>query len=43
MGVNLPPIDELDAALRPTTMIHQLGEDVVFDCAFEAAPGLEAV
>lgn len=43
MGVNLPPIDELDAALRPTTLIHQLGEDVVFDCAFETTPGLEAV
>ena len=43
MGVNLPPIDELDAALRPTTLIHQLGEDVVFDCAFEATPGLEIV
>jgi riboflavin biosynthesis pyrimidine reductase len=40
MGVNLPPIDELDAALRPTTLIHRLGEDVVFDCAFEATPGL---
>jgi riboflavin-specific deaminase-like protein len=43
MGVNLPPIDELDAALRPATLIHQLGEDVVFDCAFEATPGLETV
>jgi riboflavin-specific deaminase-like protein len=43
MGVNLPPIDELDAALRPMTMTHQLGEDVVFDCAFEATPGLEGV
>ena len=43
MGINLPPIDELDAALRPTTMTHQLGEDVVFDCAFETAPGLEGV
>jgi riboflavin-specific deaminase-like protein len=43
MGVNLPPIDELEAALRPTTLIHQLGEDVVFDCAFEATPGLEGV
>jgi diaminohydroxyphosphoribosylaminopyrimidine deaminase/5-amino-6-(5-phosphoribosylamino)uracil reductase len=40
MGVNLPPIDELDAALRPTTMSHRLGEDVVFDCAFETTPGL---
>jgi riboflavin-specific deaminase-like protein len=43
MGVNLPPIDELDAALRPVTMTHQLGEDVVFDCAFETTPGLKAV
>lgn len=43
MGVNLPPIDELDAALRPRTLIHQLGEDVVFDCAFETTPGLEVV
>lgn len=43
MGLTLPPIDELDAALRPTTMIHQLGEDVVFDCAFETTPGLETV
>ena len=43
MGVNLPPIDELDAALRPVTVTHQLGEDVVFDCAFETTPGLEAV
>ena len=43
MGVNLPSIDELDAALRPTTLIHQLGEDVVFDCAFETTSGLEAV
>ena len=43
MGVNLPPIDELDAALRPVTMTHQLGDDVVFDCAFETTPGLELV
>jgi riboflavin-specific deaminase-like protein len=43
MGVNLPPIDELDAALRPVTMTHQLGDDVVFDCAFETTPGLEGV
>jgi riboflavin biosynthesis pyrimidine reductase len=37
VGINLPPIDELDGALRPSTMTHQLGEDVVFDCDFEAA------
>jgi len=43
VGIELPPIDELDAALRPTTMTHQLGEDVVFDCAFAATPGLEPV
>lgn len=43
MGVNLPPIDELDAALRPATVTHQLGEDVVFDCVFERTPGLDRV
>ena len=37
VGINLPPIDELDGALRPRTVTHQLGEDVVFDCDFEAA------
>jgi riboflavin-specific deaminase-like protein len=36
VGLNLPPIDELDRALRPTTVTHHLGRDVVFDCAFEA-------
>ncbi len=33
-GIALPPIDRLEAALRPTVSIHQLGEDVLFDCAF---------
>jgi len=37
VGVNLPPIDGLDEALRPSTVTHQLGDDVVFDCDFEAA------
>lgn len=37
VGINLPPIDELDDALRPNVITHQLGEDVVFDCDFEAA------
>ena len=37
VGVNLPPIDELDGALRPAATVHQLGQDVVFDCAFEDA------
>ena len=36
VGVNLPPIDDLDRALRPSTVTHHLGEDVVFDCAFGA-------
>ena len=40
-GVNLPPIDELDGALRPRTVTHQLGKDVVFDCVFDGPPGLE--
>jgi diaminohydroxyphosphoribosylaminopyrimidine deaminase/5-amino-6-(5-phosphoribosylamino)uracil reductase len=35
IGINLPPIDELDCALRPRTMTHHLGGDVLFDCAFE--------
>lgn len=34
VGVNLPPIDELEDALRPKSMIYQLGGDVIFDCAF---------
>ncbi|MDB5725755.1 MAG: hypothetical protein JWQ16_2509 [Novosphingobium sp.] len=34
IGINLPPIDELDAALRPATTTYQLGRDVLFDCAF---------
>jgi riboflavin biosynthesis pyrimidine reductase len=36
VGLNLPPIDELAGALRPTTFTHHLGEDVVFDCDFRA-------
>lgn len=43
MGLNLPPIDELAAALRPAIMTHQLGDDVVFDCAFETSPDLKPV
>jgi diaminohydroxyphosphoribosylaminopyrimidine deaminase/5-amino-6-(5-phosphoribosylamino)uracil reductase len=34
VGINLPPIDELDCALRPRTMTHHLGSDVLFDCEF---------
>jgi len=36
IGLNLPPIDELDAALRPSAQIYKLGEDLVFDCVFKA-------
>jgi diaminohydroxyphosphoribosylaminopyrimidine deaminase/5-amino-6-(5-phosphoribosylamino)uracil reductase len=39
VGLNLPPIDGLDDALRPGAIAHQLGEDVVFDCDFGAAGG----
>ena len=35
VGINLPAIDELDGALRPNTMTHLLGRDVLFDCVFE--------
>jgi riboflavin-specific deaminase-like protein len=35
IGVALPPIDRLEGALRPAVSIHQLGEDVLFDCAFQ--------
>jgi riboflavin biosynthesis pyrimidine reductase len=40
VGVNLPPIDALDDALRPTTVTYELGDDMMFDCAFAATPGL---
>jgi diaminohydroxyphosphoribosylaminopyrimidine deaminase / 5-amino-6-(5-phosphoribosylamino)uracil reductase len=43
VGITLPPIDELDGALRPRAITHQLGQDVVFDCAFGAAPVLNGV
>lgn len=33
IGLALPPIDKLDAAIRPPTGIYQLGSDVLFDCA----------
>jgi riboflavin-specific deaminase-like protein len=34
IGINLPPIDELDEALRPAATTYQLGRDVLFDCTF---------
>ena len=33
IGLVLPPIEKLDAAIRPPTGIFQLGSDVLFDCA----------
>jgi riboflavin-specific deaminase-like protein len=35
-GILLPPIDALDHALRPKTRRFELGEDVLFDCCFDA-------
>jgi len=32
LGLTLPPIKKLDAAIRPPTGIFQLGSDVLFDC-----------
>ncbi len=38
-GICLPPIDQLDEAMRPRTKVHHLGQDVLFDCAFRGAVG----
>ena len=34
IGLDLPPIDRLEEALRPEVSIHRLGADVLFDCRF---------
>lgn len=34
VGIELPPIDRLDAAHRPAVTLHRLGEDMLFDCRF---------
>lgn len=31
-GLDLPTIDRVDQGFRPTTRVHQLGADVLFDC-----------
>jgi riboflavin-specific deaminase-like protein len=31
-GLDLPAIDRVDEGYRPVTRVHQLGEDVLFDC-----------
>jgi diaminohydroxyphosphoribosylaminopyrimidine deaminase/5-amino-6-(5-phosphoribosylamino)uracil reductase len=36
-GISLPPIDQLDAAMRPHTTVHHLGKDVLFDCVFQTS------
>jgi riboflavin biosynthesis pyrimidine reductase len=38
IGVTLPPIDRLDAALRPSIAVHRLGDDVLFDCTLAKRP-----
>jgi riboflavin biosynthesis pyrimidine reductase len=35
VGLCLPPIERLDAALRPRSAVYGLGRDVLFDCAFQ--------
>lgn len=36
-GITLPPIDKLDAAMRPHTTVYHLGQDVLFDCIFQTS------
>jgi riboflavin-specific deaminase-like protein len=38
-GLCLPPIAHMGEALRPRCVTHLLGEDVLFDIAFDAASG----
>jgi riboflavin biosynthesis pyrimidine reductase len=39
-GLELPPIDQLDEALRPQTCSYSLeGGDVLFDCCFKSQQG----
>jgi diaminohydroxyphosphoribosylaminopyrimidine deaminase/5-amino-6-(5-phosphoribosylamino)uracil reductase len=35
-GLCLPPIAHMDEAMRPRCRTHVLGEDVLFDIAFDA-------
>ena len=34
IGISLPPIDQLEHALRPRTTLHRLGQDILYDCEF---------
>src|SRR5258707_324222 len=38
IGLDLPPIDRLEEALRPEVSIHRLGVDVLFDLSFPSPP-----
>jgi diaminohydroxyphosphoribosylaminopyrimidine deaminase / 5-amino-6-(5-phosphoribosylamino)uracil reductase len=35
-GINLPPIDLLSDARRPSVTVHDIGTDIVFDCDLRA-------
>ncbi|WJH41580.1 RibD family protein [Aliirhizobium terrae] len=35
-GINLPPIDLLSDAKRPSVTVHNIGTDIVFDCDLRA-------
>jgi riboflavin-specific deaminase-like protein len=36
-GISLPGIDRIEGALRPRSRRFSMGDDVLFDCAFDAA------
>jgi diaminohydroxyphosphoribosylaminopyrimidine deaminase/5-amino-6-(5-phosphoribosylamino)uracil reductase len=38
IGLDLPPIDRIEEALRPEVSIHRLGADVLFDLKFPSPP-----
>jgi diaminohydroxyphosphoribosylaminopyrimidine deaminase / 5-amino-6-(5-phosphoribosylamino)uracil reductase len=40
-GINLPPIDLLSDARRPSVTVHDIGSDIVFDCDLRAASAVE--
>jgi riboflavin-specific deaminase-like protein len=37
VGINLPPIDPIEHALRPRAAVHPLGQDILFDCVMNPA------
>lgn len=40
-GIALPPTDGLDQVCRPTTTVHRLGGEVVFDCDFRTQRAID--